>query len=104
MTADNARGLESVDDAEFGSSFRWTAAELFLVYELAPGIETTVTFNWYQDGEFLFSDTFDWRPNHTWGWAGLGPPTGGFEGGSYEVEITLDTGESRTVPFTIERP
>ncbi len=94
-----------LDPAAFQSSFPTDAPSIYLVYDLEPNSETAVSFTWRQDGAVIITQDFDWTPDTTWAWAYITPPSGGFEPGSYEVEIELAaTGERRTVAFTIEDP
>lgn len=97
---------ENVDPSTFATTFPHTAPRIYLVYALALGTVTTVTFEWYQLGEFIFDDTFDWTATTTSGWAAIGPPSDGrgFQPGNYGVVMTLDTGESRALDFLIEGP
>lgn len=94
-----------LDTGSFQSTFSADASSIYLVYDLVPDSETAVSFTWRQDGEVIITQEFDWTPDTTWAWANITPPSGGFEPGSYEVDIELAaTGERRTVAFTIEAP
>ena len=94
-----------VDPSTFRTSFDHSAPKIYLVYKLAPGSATTVTFRWYQLGEFIFDDTYNWTATTTWGFSSMGPPPGGtFEAGPYAAELILESGESRRLEFVIEGP
>jgi hypothetical protein len=89
----------------FQSTFASDAAAIYVIYELAPDSATLVTFTWRREGEVLITQSFDWTSEITRAWAYITPPGGGFDPGSYEVELQLEaTGESRVVPFTVEGP
>ncbi|MGH2384823.1 MAG: hypothetical protein ACRDGB_07230 [Candidatus Limnocylindria bacterium] len=92
-----------LDTSTFQSSFPADASAIYVIYDLSPGSDTTVNFTWRQDGAVIITQEFDWTPDTTSAWANITPPSGGFEPGSYEVEIEL-TGERRTLAFTIEDP
>lgn len=92
-----------LDTSAFRSSFPADASAIYVVYDLTPESDTSVKLTWRQDGEMIITQDFDWTADITWAWANITPPPGGFEPGSYEVEIELAaTGERRTIAFTIE--
>lgn len=94
-----------LDTSTFQSSFPADAAAIYIVYDLSPDSDTMVTFTWRQEGEVIITQEFDWTPDITWAWAKITPPSGGFDPGSYEVDIGLAaTGARRTVAFTIDDP
>jgi hypothetical protein len=91
------------DTSAFQSSFRTDTAAIYLVFDLVPNSQTAITLTWRQDGEVIITQDYEWTPDTTWAWAYITPPSGGFEPGSYEVEMQLAaTGERRSVLFTVE--
>jgi hypothetical protein len=93
------------DPATATSTFLSDAKEIYVVYRLEEGAGGRVTSTWKKGVEVLLANDpgRDLPSDGTWAYEAITAPPGGFQAGSYEVVLNItDTGDSRTLPFTVE--
>jgi hypothetical protein len=97
-------GQEHPDQSSFEDTFPARSGNIYVVYELDDGVADTVEFTWRRGDRDLFSNSFNYTERTTFAWAWITPPSSGvFQTGDYAVTLTLrDSGDSITLPFTIE--
>lgn len=95
------QSADAPDPSTYVTSFTTDAPTIYVVYRADDGAEGTVSLTWLIEGEVAFEETFEMTADISWAWGGITPPSGGFEPGSYEVQLELN-GDVEAIPFTVE--
>lgn len=101
MASEVDESNDAPDPSTFVTSFTTDAPSIYVVFQTDEGAAGTVNLTWLIEGEVAFEATLDVTADTSWAWGGLTPPSGGFDPGSYEVQLELN-GDVETVAFTVE--
>jgi len=103
MASEVDESADAPDPSTLVTSFTTDAPTIYVVLRLDEGAEGTVNLTWLIEGEVAYEATLDLTADTSWAWGGITPPNGGWEPGSYEVQLELN-GDVETVRFTVAAP
>lgn len=94
---------EAPDPAAFTEAFPSDSSVVHVVFRLREGVAGEVRVAWNMGGELLTEDSLTLPGDGAWAYHSITPPPQGFTVGAYEVTLTFtETGETRTLPFSVE--